>query len=364
MRVISSILFLVVSANAQTISNTTIYAKADFDAKCAQASAQYLTGNQVCAQQTGMVSTTTGQLDLERFCGSPCMGQMKAMYDATSTCMLGYRSKLEADLQRDGVANVTALADSLMAGAKVISRLTDYMCVRNERDEYCMPKYTQFSKDISATVGTTGNSTTCYAYANLGCCLRALDIFAPEGTPQSSTLSGLIVRMCPSLANVYPPTCLNYGQKALALIVTMPLNGLVCAAFNRQSDQLKADYQAALQADLAAGGLNSSYTVIKSVSEVNGVCTATVVVRAENDDVTRSLKTAASTANTAALTQSNQVLTAAPETFTGNVTFGAAMVSEATVSGQSVNSPSSPSSAAFAAPGVLLGAIVLTISLA
>jgi uncharacterized protein (UPF0371 family) len=75
---------------------------------------------------------------------------------------------------------------------------------------------------------------------------------------------------------------------------------------------------------------------VQLVADVNGVCSATLVLRAGTDDETRALKTAAANMNAAVLTETNQVVLTAPATSSGSLSLGAATVSEVTLTGQKV----------------------------
>lgn len=299
-----------------------------------------------------MVATSTGELDLSRFCASSCMGSMNSMYQGLSDCIQGFRPQLITSLDRDGARNATEMADSMLLGYKLLPNIFNFMCVRNEAGQFCMPKYTQLPLDIAAAGGSANISNVCNAYGNLGCCLRAMDLYYATIVP-SSRYTDSLIRICPSLATYAPPTCLLYSQTAKALSVIINLNGLNCPAYAQKDADFRNQFQAAIKADFMNGGLNSNYTVIKSVSQANGVCSVILMLRAVTDTDTRALKDAAYALVTVNLTLSNQVLVTAPEIASATVTVGAVNVTEVTISGQTVAN-SETSGGSLSTPGLLM----------
>lgn len=271
--------------------------------------------------------------------------------------MMNYKPTLIANLQRDGVADYQTLANTMTMGYAASSTYFDLYCLKNERGDFCFPMYFHMTQDISANPGTNSSTvmdTICRYYYNGGCCLQSLANMY-QGMNNNVSFTNSLALTCPALANYNPPQCLVAGAKAVALTVTMTLPGLACSAYLAQTAEFRAQYEAALKLDLASKGISASFININAITDANGVCTVKVLLRAGSDAETNGLNTAASTLNTATLTNSNQVLSTAAGTGTVSA-LGTASVSTITVQG---GSAPDAGSAALAAPSVALLAAFL-----
>jgi len=222
----------------------------------------------------------------------------------------------------------------------MLPEIFNLMCTRNERGDFCISLFARMSSDLAASGQTTTMTTICNVYGNTGCCLVALDRLYSTSVPGYSFVTTLS-RSCPNLVNFNPPACVSYGQTAIALNVNLPLVGLNCAIYHTQDDAFKVAFELAIKKDLAAAGIAVEYISVKSVADVNGVCTLTIVIRASSDAATRDLKPAAATLGTASLTAANAQLQTVPATTTGSVTMQPGTVTEVTLTGQSVGNSGS-----------------------
>jgi len=347
---------LVAVASAQTPSTTTTDGFSSALQRCVMPMSQSMQGNQECTQQMQGVSaaiTGTDQTALLNFCSSACLPMLNAGFGLMGTCMQEYAPTLRANLEADGVPNATEFARTMLAPYSMLPDIFNLMCTRNDQGDFCMPLFSRMGSDLAAAGGATADNV-CNLYFNTGCCLTALDKLYSSLAPEAGTsfLTSML-GFCPIMVNFSPPPCVVYGQTAVALSVTAALTGLNCGVFAQQTDEFKAQFDAAIKSDLANAGINPSYVTVVSPADVNGVCTLTLVVRAGTDAATRELKTTlTSTMSTATLTKTNEVLATAPTTTTGSVTMSEATVAETTIQGQSVGGQAATGSSVV--PGFLL----------
>lgn len=340
-------------------SGATVTALTNAVTACGQANQAAL---QPCVTESSTLSlalTNSSALNFAPFCTSTCFPVLRAYYASFGACVVAYRPTLLAALEADGVANATLMADTLTNGYMQLPRFMDFFCLKNERGDYCYSMFTQLSLSLATTTnnGSSVLDAVCGSYYNMGCCLPSLGSLIPSVSFMSS-----IASICPVLANYTPPVCPGWGQSAVALTVSMSLNGLTCSAYATQSETFKAQYMAALKLDLAAQGINAEYITISSITDVSGVCTLKVTLRAASDAATNALSTTAASLNTATLTNSNGVL--ATGSGVGSVTaLGSAAVTTTTFVGPTATNSNptqqNSNSGAILAPCAALLAAVL-----
>lgn len=335
-------------AVGQTVSAATQQALTTAISGCTQTLSAAFQNNQECTSVLSTVATFTqagsATLNLAPFCTSACFPRIRSAYVAFGTCMQAYVPTLEAALRADGVADPSMQARTMMLGFNYAAKSFDFYCLKNERGDYCYNMSSQFSANVAAANGSSILDAVCGGYYNMGCCLPSLGLLYADISPTVGNVSynfmTSLATTCPVLADYNPPVCPGFGQRAVALSVSMSLTGLSCSTYQAQSATFKAQYMAALKRDLAAHGIDADFITIVAITEASGVCTVKVLLRAASDDATNALNTAASTLNTASLTASNEVLGSVSGV--GSVTaMGAATVSTTYVSGQSGSDASS-----------------------
>jgi len=282
--------------------------------------------------------TGTNNAQLDTFCASSCLPALSAAFTQVGNCMQGYKGTLVAALTKDGVANATQMATLLLAGYQETSEIFQLMCTKNEAGAYCLPTFYRMATDMASAASSPNITSICNMYFNLGCCLTALDNFYSQVSPGFSFVSTM-APVCPILQNFNPPPCLVYGGAAAALVLTFPLYGLNCADYATLTPDQQTQIQVALRDDLANAGLSIDVTSVKTIATVNGVCTATVVIRAATDALTNALKTQAQSIGSASLTATTQAAAAMPSlTTAASITTGNATVAQVTLRGQTVGS--------------------------
>lgn len=327
---------------------------------CSQASVGILQNNQACSQVMGTLGPmlTSNNTDFSPFCSSSCLTVLRSYFGALGVCMQGSYPSLVAQLRTENVTNPEAQATVSLRGYSQLGYTFDFMCMQNERGDYCFNMFVGMSRDLATTGTTNYTSVTdalCRFYYNAGCCMTSLDRLVQSFDLQNRSFTRMLGGVCPSLATFQPPPCLTFGQRALALKVSMSLTGLSCSAYLSQTDTFKEQYMAALKLDLASQGISASYILINTITDANGVCTLNMVIRGETDSITSGFQTTVSTLNSATLTGSNNFLATAPTVGTVSA-LGTASVSTTYVTGPVAVEPSP---ASIAAPSALLLVAIL-----
>jgi hypothetical protein len=331
-----SAVFFAVSANAQAASQATTQDMVNALMACQQPLIQALQSNQACSQQSAAIASSISGTDpagLIAFCSSTCLPLMNNGYRHMGTCMQAYTPKLTSDLTRDGVANPASIAATMTSAYLMLPEIFNLMCTRNDRGDFCMPLFSRMGTDIAASGSNLPN--ICNVYYNTGCCLSALDHLYQTISPSVSFVTSLS-GVCPNLVNFNPPACVTYGQISLALTLIASVNDLNCGVLALQDANFRIAFEVALRQDLATQGVPFEFISVTSITDVGGVCTITLVIRANTDDETRGFQTAAATLTAATFTQSNAVLLTVPETASDNITMQLSNVSFVNITGQSV----------------------------
>jgi len=337
MRAVSvlSAIFLMVAADAQSAAT-----QKGFDNAvnaCTQALAAGFQGNPNCADNVDVVVAaiqSVNNTQLTAYCGSPCFPLINNAFKQLADCTNAYTPTLTANLTSDGVAAPSDAASKMISPILIGSQASAMMCMRNERGDFCMPLFSQLSAKLSDNSSADNFTFTraCGEVDNIGCCLTTLGQLYTFVSPGDSIVTPLHM-LCPQLATD-PPQCVGYGQSAVALRVSIPINGLNCTVYVQQTDSFHEAFQSAFKLDVASG-VSANYITVQSVDSVKGVCTATLIVRAATDVDTRSLTTACSAMGSSTLTAISAVIRTAPTTASGNLSLGNATVTETTITGQS-----------------------------